>query len=249
MSDNHVVDLGVRNDAQARVILLRLAALLEAYDFGNWSRTVRQWADAVAADPQAGADAIRAALGGMGSFNDIVLQSGGNVPVADNDEFHALRASLLQLCERLVRGENDLAPRKVEGLVIRLRCENCAHRFHTFQFTGDSDYLTDGLASAIAPPHIIVVAETLPQEWNTWSEGGDRAFAIRLATTYGFENLQVVTLRATERRSWPMGRATPAMAYECVACGKASAREAATLTIAQFNQEGGAVYLTGGLFW
>ena len=80
-------------------MLERIASLLSAYNESSWSRACLSHASLFKTDPELAKSEIRSMYGGMGAFNDLVLQtSDGVMPRADNVELDALRTKLYDLC-------------------------------------------------------------------------------------------------------------------------------------------------------
>jgi hypothetical protein len=79
--------------------LRRIAALLGQYGLTDWQRTFLEFTDETQMSPERAMSQVRRVYGGMGSFNDIILQRpNGSMPTEDNDEFYLLRHRLFELC-------------------------------------------------------------------------------------------------------------------------------------------------------
>jgi hypothetical protein len=81
-----------------RELLQRLARLLDKFEQSSWALSLKKLADELAADPTHAKATIRSLYGGLGSFNDIILQRDGKMPAAENEEFDALRSELFLAC-------------------------------------------------------------------------------------------------------------------------------------------------------
>ena len=89
----------MKNSQAVLVTIHKVRRLLRKYQFKDWDQTFERLTDAWCSDPEQGKSAIRRLFGGMGSFNDLVLQHDGSMPQEDNDEMDQLRRKIFTLCE------------------------------------------------------------------------------------------------------------------------------------------------------
>ena len=78
-----------------------MAELLRIDGRNDWANALEKYHGEMANDPSVIAEKIRAMYGGMGSLNDIVLYKNGQLLIAENDEFDALRLELYKLCHEI----------------------------------------------------------------------------------------------------------------------------------------------------
>jgi len=78
-----------------------MAELLRIDGRTDWANALEKYHGEIANDPSVIAAKIRAMYGGMGSLNDIVLYHKGQLLIAENNEFDALRLKLYQLCHEI----------------------------------------------------------------------------------------------------------------------------------------------------
>lgn len=79
------------------VTLLEMVLLLEKNGEKEWSHALKQMAiQYQSGQASEAADKVRRSFGGMGSLNDLILQTGG-IPSSDNGKFDILRANLFRL--------------------------------------------------------------------------------------------------------------------------------------------------------
>lgn len=142
--------------------------------------------------------------------------------------------------------------RRIEGEVLALSCAQCAEAFHSFEFSGDTDMPTSGLAAATAlRGDWIALAEMSPEEW----DAGLRGFTERLGRELGAEFRTVPLLRVGAGVSPPPGASfrafrrthvAPRLVYGCPHCSgeaEVTGRQGA----AEFQSAGGRVTLLGDL--
>jgi len=82
-----------------QVTLRRIATILHDHQETAWARAFERFAEAYEASPELTTGEIRSIYGGMGPFNDIVLQGPDGSPLQlENDELDHLRSQLYKRC-------------------------------------------------------------------------------------------------------------------------------------------------------
>ena len=80
-------------------LMLKLADLLERHGEESWGAALRHLLLEYETEPIVAKAKIRHLYGGMGSFNDVILQD-RNGPLGNkNDELDSLRSDLFSACE------------------------------------------------------------------------------------------------------------------------------------------------------
>jgi hypothetical protein len=80
-------------------LLLRLAELLEQHDEESWGTALRRLLLEYETAPTEVRAKIRQLYGGMGSFNDLILQDEHGPLRNKNDDLDRLRKELFSICE------------------------------------------------------------------------------------------------------------------------------------------------------
>lgn len=88
---------------EVQAILQEMGRLLRIGSCNDWAVTYENLSRQIAITPNETARRILASYGGMGSLNDIVLQSKGVILQHENEQFDALRSRLYLLCTQLLR--------------------------------------------------------------------------------------------------------------------------------------------------
>lgn len=80
-----------------------MATLLKLHGDNGWAEQVERCRSSIAQSDYHGVDRLLRLYGGMGSLNDVVLQSGGIAPAEDNERFNALRTDAWKDANALAR--------------------------------------------------------------------------------------------------------------------------------------------------
>lgn len=80
-----------------------MAALLKLHDYNGWVEQVERCRSSIAQSDYHGVDRLLRLYGGMGSLNDVVLQSGGIAPREDKERFNTLRTDAWKDANALAR--------------------------------------------------------------------------------------------------------------------------------------------------
>jgi hypothetical protein len=79
-------------------LLQQLADLLEQHGEEPWATGLRRLLSEYNVDPNVAKADIRRLYGGMGSFNDVILQDSNGPLRSENDELDRLRSELYSAC-------------------------------------------------------------------------------------------------------------------------------------------------------
>ncbi len=141
----------------------------------------------------------------------------------------------------------------IEGTVSILRCEGEGHLTPNLTFTGDTDMVTEGLASLSSVIRDeIVVAEMAPQEFD--DEGGN-AFQGRINSLLDRTDLRFVRLRRVETATPPAGSsfqdfrqtyAPPRLVFACPRCDLDALAER-SVTPSDYKRAGGTLTVVADL--
>lgn len=82
-----------------------MTTLLKLHGDGGWAEQIEQCRSIIARSDYYGVDRLLRLYGGMGSLNDVVLQSGGVAPPEENERFDALRTDAWEQAHALARDE------------------------------------------------------------------------------------------------------------------------------------------------
>jgi hypothetical protein len=88
--------------ARLAEVLGEMADLCEKHANG-WSERLRQWQESLLKSDAWGLHGLLQSFGGMGSLNDVVLQSVRKDMRLDNERFEALRSDAWELAHQLKR--------------------------------------------------------------------------------------------------------------------------------------------------
>ncbi|MEG3172186.1 MAG: hypothetical protein EOO77_04240 [Oxalobacteraceae bacterium] len=80
-----------------------MVTLLKLHGDNGWAEKVERCRSSIAQSDYHGVDRLLRLYGGMGSLNDVVLQSGGIAPAEDNERFNALRTDAWKQVNALAR--------------------------------------------------------------------------------------------------------------------------------------------------
>lgn len=78
-------------------ILNEVINLLAPYD-ENWTNSLKRLKKEMDTSPEEAMRHLKNLYGGMGSFNDLVLQKNGQMPKEENHKLFNLRSKLYELC-------------------------------------------------------------------------------------------------------------------------------------------------------
>jgi hypothetical protein len=95
----------MRDSSQIISTLSRIASVLRAGGNANWARSIERFESNMLRDPEETCARVLSIFGGMGSFNDIVLQKDGKMLYQENEELAQLGTQLYDLCRGLVPEE------------------------------------------------------------------------------------------------------------------------------------------------
>lgn len=87
----------MKNEDEIKEILSAVATLLEGTGEASWSQRFRHLRNAFEMDSKEATIKIRALFGGMGSFNDLVLQQNGRLLFEENEILSNHRKRLFTL--------------------------------------------------------------------------------------------------------------------------------------------------------
>lgn len=145
--------------------------------------------------------------------------------------------------------------RRVEGTILTVRCTACAATAAIFQFAGDSDVATEGLASACADGgHEIVIGEMTSLEWLDQSAGQER-FARRISDELQSDFRAVrwlrmeggVTPRSVSFQEFRRRYVASTPVYACSRCDGES-RLIMEQSGEEFIAHGGSIHIRGDLY-
>lgn len=147
--------------------------------------------------------------------------------------------------------------RQVEGTVLTIRCRTCGEHYPHFEFSGDSDTLTDGLGSATScEKKELVIAETTAAEDN-FCTSGIVEFEQRLARDLSRSDLHVIRLLRVERaptvgptsslREFMKHYVPNTLVFSCPCCDGGEAVKIEELTPSDFQFLGGRITFVGRL--
>ncbi|WP_425275412.1 DUF6966 domain-containing protein [Sphingomonas aurantiaca] len=80
-----------------------MTTLLKLHGDNRWAEQVERCRSSIAQSDYHGVDRFFCLYGGMGSLNDVILQSGGVTPAEDNERFDALRTDAWKQANALAR--------------------------------------------------------------------------------------------------------------------------------------------------
>jgi len=80
-----------------------MTTLLKMHGDNGWAEQVERCRSSIKQSDDHGVDRTFAFLRGMGSLNDVILQSGGVAPAEDNERFDALRIDTWKQANALAR--------------------------------------------------------------------------------------------------------------------------------------------------
>ena len=149
-------------------------------------------------------------------------------------------------------------PRNVTGSVLKLRCTTCDSTFPHFRFSGEGDAATVGLCSITScKKNELIIAEVEPGEWNAFDREGSEQFEKRLRGELHREDLRLVRLIRTIRKSVSCTRPdfrdfmktyNPSEEiFSCPCCATGESEIVEEVTIENFVRSGGSVVATGRL--
>lgn len=150
------------------------------------------------------------------------------------------------------------AMRKVEGTVLRLRCDVCGSSFAHFVFSGEDDLETAGLCSASScVQDEIVITQTDAREWRDLADGDVASVERRLARELARDDLKVIAVRRVEDHANEAAGMSfaefrkvyrpPTLIYSCACCAQGESRMVEEITVSAFREGGGRVSLGAGL--
>ena len=93
--------------AQLVGTLEAMTRLLKLHGDGGWAEQIERCRSSIARSDYHGVDRLLRLYAGMGSLNDVILQSGGVAPAEDNERFDALRTDAWERAHALARNETD----------------------------------------------------------------------------------------------------------------------------------------------
>lgn len=82
-----------------------MTTLLKLHGDDGWAEQIERCRSSIAQSDYYGVDRLLRLYGGMGSLNDVILQSGGLAPAEDNERFDALRSDAWEQAHGLARSE------------------------------------------------------------------------------------------------------------------------------------------------
>jgi hypothetical protein len=82
-----------------------MTKLLKAHGDDAWAEQIERCRSSIALSDYYGVERLLRLYGGMGSLNDVVLQSGGAAPAEDNERFDALRTNAWEQAQSFARDE------------------------------------------------------------------------------------------------------------------------------------------------
>lgn len=143
-------------------------------------------------------------------------------------------------------------PRKIIGTVLKLCCAKCNQSFPHFRLIGDVDTDTAGIGMVTSyVTNEIVVAEMLPDEWNSWETEGAFHFEKRISQELGCNDFRTSRLIRTEQtRSVPNGIGfkefrnnfvKPQLVYSCIHCKDGEAKAVEEMSVENFRRVGGGI--------
>lgn len=149
--------------------------------------------------------------------------------------------------------------RKVSGTILKLCCNTCGRTFPSFQYFGENDFETNGLASLTSTElDEVVLGETTNIEWKNFSEEGGATFESRLSLRLRRSDLKLVRLLRVESRDYPhevgvsfrefMENYKPAkLIFSCIFCDKGESLPLEKITCRKYKFDGGKITLVGCL--
>lgn len=148
--------------------------------------------------------------------------------------------------------------RRVEGDVLRLKCDSCGKEFAHFQFSGDSDVSTAGLGSLSSCARgDVVLASMEASEWNDYEGGGTGHFAQRISASLRRDDLRFIRLvRAVPQAPSARGMSfsaysevykPPKLIFSCACCGTGESQVVEEMTAERFREAGGHIEIVGAL--
>jgi hypothetical protein len=146
--------------------------------------------------------------------------------------------------------------RRVEGEILKLRCDACRMAFPTMEFSGDTDMATWGLASATSSSgDVLVVGEMTADEYGVGYAAGFDRFAERVTRQQGSVFKAAHLLRSEVDQSVAQGSDfsefrrsyfAPTLIFGCLACG-GDARVVGRESGQDFQHHGGKLTVLGEL--
>jgi hypothetical protein len=82
-----------------------MTTLLKLHGDNGWADQIERCRSSIAQSDYHGVDRLLRLYGGMGSLNDVILQSDGVAPADDNERFEALRTDAWEQARALARDE------------------------------------------------------------------------------------------------------------------------------------------------
>jgi hypothetical protein len=82
-----------------------MTILLKLHGDHRWAEQIERCRSSIARSDYQGVERLLHFYGGMGSLNDVILQSGGVTPAEDNERFAALRTNAWEQAHSLARHE------------------------------------------------------------------------------------------------------------------------------------------------
>jgi len=148
--------------------------------------------------------------------------------------------------------------RQFEGDILRLRCRKCEQTSVAFEFSGDSDMVTDGLCSASGCNDTeVVVFETTSTEWNALGNGDESLATQRLMDETKRSDLSISELHHVERKhsservlgvlDFVKAYEPPVLVYRCPCCRAGDAVATDRKTATEFVAAGGTITSLGRL--
>jgi len=100
----YVSEMALHPDvARLAETLEAMTILLKLHGDNGWAEQIEQCRSSIAQSDYHGVDRLLCLYGGMGSLNDVILQSGGVAPAEDNERFDALRTDAWKKTNALAR--------------------------------------------------------------------------------------------------------------------------------------------------
>jgi hypothetical protein len=102
--DRYVSEMALHPDVTRLAETLEaMTTLLKLHGDNGWAEQVERCRSSIAQSDYHGVDRLLCLYGGMGSLNDVILQSGGVAPAEDNERFDALRTDAWKQANTLAR--------------------------------------------------------------------------------------------------------------------------------------------------
>lgn len=137
--------------------------------------------------------------------------------------------------------------RRIDGYVLRLRCERCERKFPHVIFSGDTDMATDGLCSLTAVGQDeVVIGEFDASERSLDYDGAESEFGERISRLLGRNDLRVVRLLRSEPSSSPREMSFR-LFYSCPICPSGEAQKIEKMDWGRFRAAGGQITIIGDM--